>query len=50
MAYGHYLEQGRTPEEIDDMDICAYLRIILWRGKQRAEKKEPEEKYVEDFI
>lgn len=50
MAYYHFMEQGRTPEEIDDMDMLSYLKIMLWRMRDKQRQEGPRQAHVEDYI
>lgn len=47
------MEQGRLPEEVDRMDICAYIQALKWRAWDRYEEKPEQEenrqKYIDDF-
>lgn len=50
MAYSQYMEMGRMPDEVDGMDICAYINILKWRAWDKTEKEKPAQKYIDDFI
>ena len=50
MAYSNYMELGRMPQEVDGMDICAYIHVLRWRCWDKTEKEEPVKKYIDDFI
>lgn len=50
MAYSNYMELGRMPQEVDDMDICAYIQVLRWRCWDKADKETPAKKYIDDFI
>lgn len=50
MAYHHYIQQGRLPREIDDMDIMDYLSVMLWHGDWEARKDAPAPATIEQYI
>lgn len=50
MAYHHYVEQGKFPREIHDLDILEYLKINLWKMTDMQAEQQPRQAYIEDFI
>lgn len=50
MAYDHLLSMGRLPEEVDGMDMEAYIGILRFRAEKEAARNMPETKYIDDFI
>ena len=50
MAYHHYMDQGRFPAEIHDMDVLDYLRICLWKMADMHQAEAPRQAHIEDFI
>ena len=45
--YWHFLEKGRVPEEIDNMDALAYLRALAWRTRNRERL---EDQFIDDVL
>ena len=41
MCYDCYFRQGRTPQEIDGLDICAWIRVCAWRAARRRDTSLP---------
>ena len=37
MCYDCYFRQGRTPQVIDGLDICAWIRVCAWRAARRRD-------------
>jgi len=45
--YWHFIEKGRTPDEIDDMDALGYLRVLAWRTRSRERL---EDQFIDDVL
>ena len=50
MAYHHYVDQGRLPREIHDMDILEYLKINLWKMADQQKADAPRQAFIDEFI
>lgn len=48
------MQAGRLPNEIDNADICAWLRVCGWRAARRQGKtKKPKarkKRYIDDVM
>lgn len=50
LCYDAYIQAGRTPAEIDEIDVGAWVRVCAWRAARRGAPgtpgKPPEKKRV----
>ena len=46
-VYWHFCEQGRFPDEIDQMDALGYLRVLAWRTRSRERL---EDQFIDDVL
>lgn len=44
LCYDSYFQNGRTPGEIDGIDICAWMRVCGWRAARRQKKNKRKRK------
>ena len=51
MAYDYFIQQGRFPREIDDLDVEAWLRIRAWHIGKREDGPAPRKRrgFIDDF-
>ena len=52
LCYDSYFQAGRTPREVDGMDICAWMKVCGWRAARRQKEKEPKKRrlYIDDIM
>lgn len=50
IAYSQFMEHGRLMQEIDGLDIMAYLDVLAWRAGEHDDREPAKtQRYIDDF-